>query len=187
MIWPPDAMDVTASRYDTCGNWVTEKQAEDDLVSMIDATDAFYIYRQVAGEPLWKHHFQSPQQVRCDVLLLPAPKLLDLGWHGGAIVIETKKSGVRFGPGLSQLVDYTNSAFYLSGGVAVVPTFGFLFPVQKQHGPLASVMAQQHIGAAEVSYGRLVLSCGESNVLTISRAGEVKVGTVNFGRRLGAR
>lgn len=80
-----------------------------------------------------------------------------------------------------------NSAFFLPSGVAVVPAFGFLFPALKQHGPLASVMAHQHLGTAVIQHGSLYLFCGESRVLTLGQDGLIDFGKTNFGRRLGAR
>ena len=180
--WQPDGrLDVT------CGDWTVESDAEDFLAQFLAATGMFRAYRQVFGEPLWKHFFQEHQAVKADVLLLPTEKLFNAGWRSGAIVVEVKRSGEKIGPGCNQLIDYTNSVFFLPSGVAVVPTFGFLFPALKQHGPLASVMAHQHLGTAVVQHGSLYLFCGESRVLTLCQDGRIDFGNVNFGRRLGAR
>jgi len=178
---PDDRLDVT------CGDWAAESDAEDFLVQFVAATGMFRAYRQVFGEPLWKHFFQEHQAVKADVLLLPAGKLFDAGWRSGAIVVEVKRSGEKIGPGCNQLIDYTNSVFFLPSGVAVVPNFGFLFPALKQHGPLASVMAHQHLGTAAIHRGSLNLFCGESRVLTLGQDGRIDIGKLNFGRRLGAR
>lgn len=82
---------------------------------------------------------------------------------------------------------YTNAAFYIDGGVAVVPTFAFLFPVPKQAEALASIMAHQHLGSAFFSHDSLHLYCGESRILSLLDDGEVRLGRMDIGRRLGAR
>jgi len=171
----------------TCGDWTVESDAEDFFVQFVATTGMFRAHRQVFGEPLWKHFWQEHQAVKADVLLLPTRKLYDAGWRSGAIVIEVKRSGEKIGPGCNQLIDYTNSVFFLPSGVAVVPTFGFLFPAPKQHGPLASIMAHQHLGTAAIRHGSLNLFCGESRVLTLGQDGRIDIGNVNFGRKLGAR
>lgn len=173
----------------TCGGWIDERAAEDDLVAFVRSTGLFGVYRQVAGRPLWTHCFQLQQDVRADVLLVPLQRVLDAGWAGGAIVIEVKRSGEKIGPGCSQLVDYLNSAWRLpqSGGVTIVPSFGFLFPAHKQHGPLASVMAHQHIGTACFRAGWLCCYCGESRVMSINAAGGLRLGRLDFGLKVGSR
>lgn len=173
----------------TCGSWEDERAAENDLATVLQAAGLFHVYRQVVGRPLWTHCFQHPQDVRADMLLMPTARLIGAGWTAGATVIEVKRSGQKIGPGCNQLIDYLNSAWWLpdSGGVAVVPAFGFLFPAHKQHGPLASVMAHQHIGTACFYEGALYCYCGESPVLTLSAAGEVRLGRLDFGLKAGAR
>ena len=185
--------DLTDIRYPsgdsdlTCGPWRTEAEAEDYAVAFLERTDLFKLYRQVPGRPLCQRHFQTPKTVRADILLLPRPRLLAAGWGDGAIVVEVKRSGEKTGPGYSQLLDYLNTAWPLAGGVCVLPTFGFLFPVRKRFGPLASIMAQQHIGTAWVDQGTLWLYAGESRVMTIYESGGVRLGHTNIGHGLGAR
>lgn len=175
------------SRNLTCGHWQTEAEAEEYLAQFLELSKLFVVYRQVVGEPLWKHHFQPFHGVRADLLLLPDSKLLGCGWQYGAIVLEVKRSGEKIGPGLNQAIDYTNTAFYIDGGVAVVPTFAFLFPVPKQAEALASIMAHQHLGSAFFAHGGLHLYCGESRILSLLDDGEIRLGRVHMGRRLGAR
>lgn len=175
-----------SSRNLTCGPWQTEAEAEADLVRFLQYTQAFVIYRQVIGEPLWKHHFQQFQSVRADLLLLPDQRLIACAWQSGAIVIETKRSGKKIGPGLNQAIDYTNTAFYIDGGVAVVPTFAFLFPAPKQAEAVASIMAHQHLGSAFFDRGSLHLYCG-GRILSLSEGGDIRLGRLTIGRRLGSR
>ncbi|MFO8012737.1 MAG: hypothetical protein R6X20_05455 [Phycisphaerae bacterium] len=172
----------------TLDGWPSEIEAEEFLEEFIAATGLFEVYRQHNGRPVVQRHFQYPKAVRADLLLVPTSRLIHTGWSGGAIVIEVKRSGVKTGPGYSQLLDYLNSVWPVEGGIGVMPTFGFQFPVENQGGPIASIMAQQHIGTAYIDFqGRLLLQCGESRVLTLCQSGDFRIGTTNIGRRLGAR
>jgi len=171
----------------TCGHWATEAEAEEYLAAFLNRTALFRVHRQVAGRPMFQRHFQEPKGVRADLVLEPGPRLVAEGWTGGALVIEVKRSGQKTGPGYSQLLDYMGTAWSLDGGVCVVANFGFLFPVEKQQGPLASIMAQQHIGTASVDGGRLTFYAGESRVLTVRETGEARLGCTNIGHGLGAR
>jgi len=171
----------------TCGHWATEPEAEGYLVDFLNRTGLFAVYRQARGHPLCQRHFQALKSVRADLLLVPDARLLAAGWNGGVIVVEAKRSGEKIGPGLSQLLDYLNVAWPIEGGICVLPTFGFLFPAPHQGGPVASIMAQQHIGVAHVHHGGLEFWCGESRVLTVYKSGDVRLGHVNTGRGLGAR
>ena len=171
----------------TCGQWQTEAAAEKVLVEFLEKHSLFVFYRQVIGEPLWKHHFQSFNSVRADLLLLPDRRLIDAGWRSGAIVIEIKRSGEKIGPGLNQAIDYNNAVFYIDGGVAVFPTFAFLFPTPQQGEAVASIMAHQHLGSAFFKRSALHFYCGHSRILSISNEGDIRLGKTDIGRRLGRR
>lgn len=176
-------------RGTTTGNWSQEHEAEAFLSDFLETTGLFCVYRQVRGCPLWAHSFQDRQDVRADLLLLPSTRLVSAGWTGGAIVIEVKRSGEKIGPACNQLVDYLNSAWRVpeTGGVLVVPAFGFVFPAHRQGGPLASIMAHQHIGTAGMDREWLDCHCGHSRVISIRRSGEFRLGRLNFGLKLGSR
>jgi len=127
-------------QYRTSGDWKTEKDAEEFFWSFINRFDAFSIFPQVTGTPLYKHHFQEAKNLRADFILFPQKKLIAEGWSGGAIVVEIKRSKIPFGPALSQLNDYMHSSWKIpNGNVNVIPTFGFVFPVEKQHGSKSSM------------------------------------------------
>jgi len=171
----------------TAGDWPSESAAEEDLLRFLESTKAFAIYRQIPGEPVWKHHFQRFKTLRADLLLLPNCRLVAVGWHGGAIVLEVKRSGEKIGPGLNQLIDYVNAVFAVEGGMAIKPSFGFLFPAHTQGQAVASFMAHQHVGTAMIEHGTLKFWCGETRILSITEAGEIRLGNVEIGRRLGRR
>lgn len=179
-------IDDRANTSLTTGCWATEQQAEEYFTSFVQHSGLFIVRRQIPGSPLWKHPFQQIKQFRADVLLFPREELLRAGWTQGAIVIEVKRSGEKIGLGLSQLLDYVKAGWFTRSCV-VIPTFGFLFPAPKQHGPLASVMSQQRIGTIDVPNNAMKLLCGESRVLTFTREGTFEIGALSFGRKAGAR
>lgn len=178
------------SDIETTGHWATEPEAEEYLVAFLRQTGLFTVYRQRTGVPIAKHHFQvqSKESLRVDVLLTPQATLMAQGWQYGAIIIDAKRSGIKVGPGLNQLMDYMSTAWPVRGGIMVLPSFAFLFPARSPGGPVASIMSHQHIGAAEVDYhDRLILYCGHSRVLVTTRSGQVEIGKMDFGLKMGAR
>jgi hypothetical protein len=179
--------DLSSSADLTCGHWAAEAEAEEYLASYLSRTGLFKVHRQVTGRTVAHRHFQEPKGLHADLLLVPNDRFIDAGWTGGALVIEVKRSGEKTGPGYSQLMDYMGAAWPLAGGVCVAPDFGFLFPVAKQHGPLASILAHQHIGTASIDRGQLSLYAGECRVLTVDEVGGFRFGQTRFGRSLGAR
>lgn len=174
----------------TCGEWSDERDSVAALDEILgEHTDLFLIYREVRGQYLQLRPGQEDRQPRIDRLLTPNRKLMELGWCHGAIGIECKRSNEKIGPPLAQMTDYTRAVFALRdrGGVEIMPTWVFLWPLQKQHGFPASVMAQNRLGSAWAEYGRLHLYSGEQKVLRISRSGEVEIGLAKNGRRTGSR
>ncbi len=135
------------------------------------------------------HPRQEHHSLQADILALPTEKLCQAGWCHGAIIFEVKRPGAKIGRGLNQLLDYVNSAWYMNDGVLVVPSFGFLFWAQAKGGPVASIMAQQHIGTAELNHrNELEMRCGGQTVLRLTASGHiVKLGRINFGHKIGSR
>jgi hypothetical protein len=175
----------------TCGSWDDEADAEDYFADFVGTTGRFTVYRQVCGratsEPHFRNHDKSSTSLRADFLLVPKRTLIDQGWDGGIILIEAKRSGLPIGKGLSQLLDYMSAVWTIHGGISIVPTFGFLFPALRQRMALASVMAHRHIGTAVIQHDTLELLCGEKRVISIGRAGDVNLGSTDFGRKTGSR
>lgn len=164
-LWESGSENITQSGF------ATEKEAEDWLSDFINRTGCFRVYRQMQGVLLSRHHRQTELPgVRCDLLLLPAGKI-----RTGAIVIEVKKSGVAIGPSLSQLTDYLRSSFEVVNGIHVIPTYGFAFPVRKQHRATASYMSHQNLGTCEVTRsGGIVLFSGEERLLQFDGGGQLE-------------
>lgn len=171
------------------GPWDDERETQRWLVEYLNGTGLFYVYEQVKGVPLFTHPSQQHHSLRADILVLPSEKLYREGWRDGAIVFEVKRPGEKIGRGLSQLIDYVNSVWYMSDGVMVVPSFGFLFWAVSTGGPLASIMSQQRIGTADLNRNdELELRCGQQTVMRFDMCGHVvKKGNLNFGHRIGSR
>jgi len=168
-----------------------EKNAHEFLRSFlekasVDSKKLYVVHSEVRGTPLHRHHLQEMQDVRCDLIALP----LTMATRLGAIVIDTKKSGITIGPGISQLHDYLNSVFDVQNGIQVMPTFGFLFPVRKQRCATASWMQHQHIGTIEVKpySGNLVFFCGEERLMEFTPGGVlIHSAGSRSGRKMGSR
>lgn len=171
----------------TYGDWAVEAELEEELVAILRTFDCFEIHRQITGKPLYQPFFKEMKTVRADLLLIPGKRLLEAGWTQGAILVEVKRSGERIGPGLSQLMDYLDSAFTLPSGVTVVASCGFLFPAMKQHKTVASIMQQNRIGNLRYERGALEFISGETHILTISAERGISVGFCDFGKHLGSR
>jgi hypothetical protein len=171
---------------ETCGQFDTEKQAEDWLCGFLESTKSFKLYRQLDGFPVFRHHMQQMQNIRCDILALPINDQITTG----AIVIEVKRSGEKIGPGLSQLQDYLRSVFPVKNAICVAPTIGFLFPCPKQHRAAASWMQHQHLGTvfqADIS-GNLMFFTGEERLIEFNNDGSLRFSRASkCGRGMGSR
>jgi len=165
---------------------LAEAEIEERLVGFLEATGAFRVFRQVAGRALWAP-CPSAGRVRGDVLILASRRGLAAGWREGPILFEVKRPGRPIGPGLCQLMDYLTCSWRLPNGVEVLPAFGFLFPAEKVHGPLASVMAQNRVGTSRLGPRGLACWCGEQRVVTVREDGVLQVGQTDVGVRFGGK
>lgn len=167
----------------------TEEQAAAAFDAAVSSTGLFNIHREVRGTLTQPRPGQVDKSVRIDRILIPTQTLVDLGWRHGIIGVEIKRTGVKLGPALAQAMDYTRSTFTLEGGdFLVVPTWVLVWPAENEHGPMASLMAQNRVGVVESNqWATLRLRVGEMTLLHVSRAGEVRVGTQSAGRKVGSR
>ena len=172
----------------TAPTFTTEAETCTAFDDIIAHPGLFTSNADVRGTLLQPRPGQVDKSVRIDRILLPTVQLLDLGWRHGIIGVELKRSGIKIGPAIAQAMDYTRSVFTLAAGYQVVPSMVFLFPLEKQHGPLASVLAQQRIGAAQTTRGSLLhLTSGEMNILHVANTGEVRIGAQSSGTKVGSR
>lgn len=169
--------------------YATEEQAAVAFDTAVASTNLFQIHREVRGTLTQPRPGQVDKSVRIDRILIPTQALIDLGWRHGIIGVEIKRSGVKLGPALAQAMDYTRSTFTLEGGdFLIVPTWVLVWPAENEHGPLASLMAQNRVGVVESNqWATLRLRIGEMTLLHASSTGEVRIGAQSAGRKVGSR
>lgn len=69
----------------------------------------------------------------------------------------------------------------------VVPDYVFIWAWGKESGPLASVMAQSHVGnVTSTHWTPLQFRTGENNVLRVHKDGSVDIGAT-VGQKVGSR
>lgn len=169
--------------------YATEAEACVAFDAAVASTGLFHIHREVRGTLTQPRPGQVDKTVRIDRILIPAQRLIDLGWRHGIVGVEIKRSGVKLGPALAQAMDYTRSTFTLEGGdFLIVPTWVLVWPAENEHGPMASVMAQNRVGVVESNkWATLRLRVGEMTLLHVSSTGEVRIGSQSAGRKVGSR
>jgi hypothetical protein len=173
----------------TTGEYADEQQGVAALDRLLEKADLWHIYPEVRGIVAQPRPEQADKTVRIDRVLVPNRRLIDLGWRHGTIGIEAKRSGVKIGPVIAQAMDYRRSVWQVGeAGTSVWLDWCFIWPMAKQHGPLASVLSQQRIGSVNSSRWHLLyFQAGESTVLEVGWDGVVEVGTANHGKRVGSR
>lgn len=173
--------------HETSGSWMTEAASAAELDARLARMGLFRVYSEVRGELLQPRHGQHEKTVRIDRILVPRASLLALGWRLGAIGIEVKRSGIHLGPPLAQAMDYTRAAWSLRG-VHIMLGAVFLWPMDKVHGPVASLMVHNRVGSASVDGQSIHLRLGEENVLRLQwGTDEPDVGTIDSGHKVGSR
>lgn len=167
----------------------TEAHNADTFDKVMAAAGLFTVYPEVTGTLVQPRPGQVDKAMRIDRVLVPNNRLVSLGWTHGVIGVELKPTGAKLGPAVSQAMDYSRSTFTLpNGGFQVMPSWVFLYPFDKQHGDMASVMAQHRIGTASTDkWTMLALAAGEANVLRVSWDGTTRIGIANTGTKAGRR
>lgn len=177
------------SDISTFGNWSTEQESTAALDERLHAVDLWKVYREVRGTLLQPRAPQADKSVRIDRVLVPNDRLLDLGWNHGIIGIEAKRSGISIGPPISQAMDYSRAVWTLpTGSIKIWLDWVFIWPMTRQGGPIASILAQNRIGSAHcTNWTVLQLKSGESSLLYIGRNGDIRIGAGTNGQRTGTR
>ena len=176
----------------TTGDYATEKASAEAFDGLVERTGLFKVFSEVPG------HVAHPQwgcesgTLRIDRVLIPTTKMLEAGWTRGAIGVEIKKSGIKAGRPLSQLLDYGRCTWRLPSGITVVCRYNVLWPLDRQHGIVASIMQQNRVGCAwlgDENYGpSLYFFCGEANLFIYNLdSGRLILGTAKIGERTGSR
>lgn len=167
----------------------TEDASAAALDGLLATADLFNVYSEVPGTLIQPRPGQVDKSVRIDRILIPNQRLLDLGWAYGIVGVEIKRSNIAIGRPLCQAMDYTRSTFQLPGSrFQVIPSWVLVWPEDKQHGPLASLMAQNRVGViASTTWALLHFTAGEMTLLHVSRDGNVRIGTQSSGTKAGSR
>lgn len=156
---------------------------------IISSFDLFKLYSEVRGTLIQPRPGQVDKTMRIDRILVPTPRLQDLGWKHGIIGVELKPRDAKLGPAVAQAMDYSRSAWTLpDNGFVVHLSWVFVYPFRKEHGPLASVLAQHRIGTADTdNWTALGLWSGEANILRANWDNTVRIGIGNSGLKAGRR
>jgi hypothetical protein len=181
--------DHTPNTAYTLGGYQTEKDSCAVLDRTLEQVGLWRVYSEVSGTLLQPRPAQTEVKVRIDRILIPTTKLVELGWNHGAIGIEAKRSQVKIGPPIAQAMDYLRTAWALPGtNVKIVLDWVFVWPVARQLGTVASIMAQQRVGCAYADrWTSLHLKAGEQNIIKIGHDGTVEIGAGSNGRKVGSR
>lgn len=172
-------------RWFTVGPWATEEASAAAFDARVAATGMFRTEREVRGTLIQPRAGQLDRSLRIDRILFPGPALRDLGWPHGAIGIELKRAGENIGPPLAQAMDYVRGTWEVAG-VLVQVSAVFLWPVEKQSGPLASLMCNCRIGTVTPDGFKFAL--GEEVVFADDRPyGSIRIGGGRSGRKVGSR
>lgn len=173
---------------DTVGGFTTEAESAAEFDRRALATGAWKVYREVEGYPVQPRAFAEMKSLRIDRILTPTDKLRLAGWQHGPVGVELKKSGIKAGPALSQMLDYSRAIWTIQPGHNIALELIFLWPAEKQHGTVASIMQQNRIGTAWYSkWDVLKFYVGEQRLLRFGRNGEIESSSLRSGGKAGAR
>lgn len=149
-------------------HWGTERDSAAEIDRLLTRWSAYFaVYREVQGRLLQPRVLQGRIDVRIDRVLVPKQPAVDGGWAHGAVGIELKRSDVPLGPAIAQAIDYSRSAWRIRG-VWLLLDAVFLWPVEKQMGPLASLMVDNRVGSLDWHRGNgLRFALGEEVILRL--------------------
>ena len=179
----------------TSGEYWTEEDSCEAFDAAVSRSGAFELWREVSGECIQPLPGDNIKKVyRIDRVLLPTDKLREAGWTKGLIGVEIKRSKVKAGPPLSQMLDYQRCAWSSPKNIKVHLDYVFLFPLEKTMGTIASLMAQNRVGTCfldnreDSEWHRLAFFLGEQKVVACYLNKEViEVGNLNVGSKTGSR
>lgn len=179
----------------TIGAYQTELDSARVFDEAIEKSGLFKIWKEVIGENIQPIPGMSNKECyRIDRILVATDKLQKSGWTKGLIGVELKRTGIKVGPPLSQMLDYLRCAWGGPDGVKVLLGYCFLWPLDKCGGCVASIMAQNHIGGACLSYPaesewhRLQFSIGEQFVIVhYLNTDRTEVKNLCIGNKMGSR
>ena len=180
---------MTDTNQTTAGDYESETAASGGLAHCLLSNDSGLFgecYREVRGQYRRVPPGADPSKgCRIDFVVSPSLKLMEMGWRLGPIFIEVKRSNTKIGKVIVQCIDYRNAVFEVAPGFWVEPQWIFIFPLSHPAGDIASVMAHNCVGNAEVSpWQGLKLMAGSQNVLIEK---DEHTSHPPCGRKLGSR
>lgn len=169
--------------------FATEAESAVEFDRIAQASNLFTIYQEVPGTLIQPRPAQRERTVRIDRILVPNTNLLAAGWTRGIIGVEIKRNSEQIGPYIAQAMDYSRSVWTLpTSHFQVMLDWVFVWPIPKQMGPMASLMAQNRVGTATSdNWTPLQFKAGENNVLRVNNDGTVRIGAQGIGRKVGSR
>ncbi len=182
---------MIAATIKTAGDFATEPVAWVAFDEAVERSRAFKLLREVEGEYVHPRIGTEDKDARIDRILIPLETAINAGWKDGAIGIEGKRSDAKVGPLISQALDYTRCAFRLAHSVLVLMLrWVFVFPLSSQDtlGDVGSIMANNRVGYASLSRGRIALGCVGMNALVIEPDGVISAARrLPMGGKRGSR
>lgn len=179
----------------TSGNYADESEACLAFDEAVNRSGLFKVWKEVRGEmnqPQPGNNIKSAYRI--DRVLVPTQKLYDSGWTKGLIGVEIKRSNIKAGPPLSQMLDYLRCVWIAPGNIKVMLDYIFLFPLEKTAGTIASLMAQNCVGSCSLRYPevsewrRFEFFLGEQKLIThYLNKNRVEIGNLVVGNRTGSR
>jgi hypothetical protein len=174
----------------TNGVFLTEAEAWKEFDRLVKQTEAFKLYVEVPGEYIQPRPGTEMKGARIDRLLVPKKKAVDLGWTGGIVGVEGKRTGTKIGRLVCQAIDYTRCVFQLAEpipNVLVMPRWVFIYPAEREYGDLESVMAQNRIGTCSYGAYGLAFQCSAFHAIEIGQTGGMTARHPPMGDKRGSR
>lgn len=138
----------------TEGPWSTEDEAANGFDAAVASDPRFKptVYKEARGIYAARSPFEPEKTARIDRILMPSDDLIRADWRTGAIGVEIKAPDQKAGPAIAQCLDYCRAQFEILPGIFINLGFVFLFPMQPEHGTVASIMAQHRIGSCTLGH-----------------------------------
>lgn len=172
----------------TAGDWETEQQSTQAFDAAITSTGRFTIYREVSGAYQWLRPGQTHRTPRIDRIIMPTAQLVEEGWTLGPIAVECKRSGIKTGPPIAQLLDYSHAAWQINH-TWFMPQWYLLWPLKTVKSTLQSVLSQQRLGGIYLDGQRRIVLHSQS-IMAKFAAGttpDLRMGNATAGRKTGSR
>ena len=135
----------------TSGDFQTEKDAAAFFDNFLEGSKFFVVESEVPGRRLYDSQPLEPdtkwQGLRIDRILHPTIHAFQAGWQFGTIGVEIKKSGVKLGGVIAQVIEHRSTVFRskMLFNTRVLPIMFAIFPSEKLFNDVASFCAQHNI------------------------------------------